>query len=460
MATANPLEEILNSEIDESAISALVGSLESQFASPTPKDTLQQNLTTSLNRNHHCSEQDRVLVTNAARNDQISAVAPSLLVANTTVIAGQKPPLPVDCIARVPSRNTNGSNISIAPPSQLSSVNSLVAPVTGAVTLGLSNVNTCGGVQAVQNLMQTGHTPPVPFNVIALPKPDAKLATGLSPSNVHRHVIVTVGSTNSGTIGYQTVTPNCVNIQHLNTSTPPLISTHVQNVGVTNVTNSLPGNPVYNLANAPPDQMPITLPVGADGMMLVGNRLAVQEQLDKQKDAKAPQQVVVNVVNTAGNVSQQHIVTKPESAAGVKPEVKFVTQPPNMATMHVMPNASTNVITITNKTLQAGAAQTVKVVRAPAVASAVQPHMQIVNVNPAIAARMVQPAQKPLAPRIPTTSSIRIAAAPQAIPMRTPGGMVIRGPPPPHVPVSSARFPLLKYVCTVCQCWEFNFFDV
>ena len=37
MAAVNPLEDILNSDVDESAISALVGSLESQIASQTSK---------------------------------------------------------------------------------------------------------------------------------------------------------------------------------------------------------------------------------------------------------------------------------------------------------------------------------------------------------------------------------------------------------------------------------------
>ena len=43
MATAsNPLEEFLSSEVDERALNALVGSLESQLASPTAKDSSQQ----------------------------------------------------------------------------------------------------------------------------------------------------------------------------------------------------------------------------------------------------------------------------------------------------------------------------------------------------------------------------------------------------------------------------------
>ena len=37
MAAVNPLEDILNSDVDESAITALVGSLESQIASQTSK---------------------------------------------------------------------------------------------------------------------------------------------------------------------------------------------------------------------------------------------------------------------------------------------------------------------------------------------------------------------------------------------------------------------------------------
>jgi hypothetical protein len=43
MAASNPLEEILNSEVDESAISAVVGTLESSLLSPTIKASAQLN---------------------------------------------------------------------------------------------------------------------------------------------------------------------------------------------------------------------------------------------------------------------------------------------------------------------------------------------------------------------------------------------------------------------------------
>ncbi|ELT99953.1 hypothetical protein CAPTEDRAFT_200519 [Capitella teleta] len=52
MAASNPLEEILNSEVDESAISAVVGSLESSLLSPTIKASVQHN-SEPPNRSNH-----------------------------------------------------------------------------------------------------------------------------------------------------------------------------------------------------------------------------------------------------------------------------------------------------------------------------------------------------------------------------------------------------------------------
>jgi hypothetical protein len=52
MATANPLDEFLNSEVDEFAISALVGSLTNELASPTSKESLQQKTAANSQKNH------------------------------------------------------------------------------------------------------------------------------------------------------------------------------------------------------------------------------------------------------------------------------------------------------------------------------------------------------------------------------------------------------------------------
>ncbi|KAK3579938.1 hypothetical protein CHS0354_020831 [Potamilus streckersoni] len=52
MAAANPLEDLLSTPIDESAVSALVGSLETRLASPTNKDPPQSLSELSVNSNH------------------------------------------------------------------------------------------------------------------------------------------------------------------------------------------------------------------------------------------------------------------------------------------------------------------------------------------------------------------------------------------------------------------------
>jgi hypothetical protein len=52
MATTNSLDDILSTEIDENAVNALVGSLESQLASTTHKDTAHTISDASINNNH------------------------------------------------------------------------------------------------------------------------------------------------------------------------------------------------------------------------------------------------------------------------------------------------------------------------------------------------------------------------------------------------------------------------
>lgn len=52
MATADPLDDLLNAVVDGHEISALVGTLESQLASPTNQEPPSQNSTTSINSNH------------------------------------------------------------------------------------------------------------------------------------------------------------------------------------------------------------------------------------------------------------------------------------------------------------------------------------------------------------------------------------------------------------------------
>lgn len=52
MASAKFLEEALNTDVDESAVSALVGSLETSLVTPTPAVSNQQGNTLNLNQNH------------------------------------------------------------------------------------------------------------------------------------------------------------------------------------------------------------------------------------------------------------------------------------------------------------------------------------------------------------------------------------------------------------------------
>ena len=52
MATADPLDDLLNAVVDGQEISAIVGTLESQLASPTNQESPNQSSTVSVNSNH------------------------------------------------------------------------------------------------------------------------------------------------------------------------------------------------------------------------------------------------------------------------------------------------------------------------------------------------------------------------------------------------------------------------
>ena len=446
MAAANPLEEILNSEVDESAISALVGSLESQLASPTPKAATQQHLTTSLHSNHNCGEQAGAPLSNAQEN-RISTV----VVGPNTTTLDHKTVLSTTSNASMPPQSTNGSDELVGHPAQLIGINSIVTPGSAAALSRLANVNTRGITPGT--LSQAASAAPhsnVHRSVVCDTVP-------ISVSGgIPKHAVVTIGSTNTGTVTFHP--PNSSHVTHHINAASPDHGHSIDIVSHTNMTstpnhsagvmNSIPGNAMFNLANVAAEQKPLMLPESAANdssrqqqQAAAASRMTVREQIEKQqRDTNKRQHVVVNILN-ANNAQKNPQTTQKLDVPVTPAQPRFVTQTmsavPQMHVATSLPTAttvSTSVITITRPV---STPQTVTIVRHPSSSPSAPHHqnIQIVNMNNTNAPRMAVSSQKTLAPRLVPTTSIRIATPtppvqPAPVPIRapgTPGTVLVRG---------------------------------
>ena len=437
MAAANPLEEILNSEVDESAISALVGSLESQLASPTPKAATQQHLTTSFLNNHNCGEQAGAPIYNA-QESRISSVA------NTTTL-DHKSVLHTTSDAPMPPQSTNGSNELARHPAHLLGINSMVTPGSAAALGTFANVNTRGLAPGPGPGTLSQAAPAAPHsNLHRGAVGDSRLAS--VAGGIPTHAVVTIGSTNTGTITYHP--PNSGNvIHHAPTPSNIVSNTNMSTVNhATNVMNNLTGNAMFNLANVAAEQKPLMLPMSMvnDGKQLTSlsaatGQMTVREQIEKQqRDANKRQHVVVNILNASNaHKNPQNTPTQPVYVSQTMPAMSPVQR------MHLassLPMATTGMSSVITLPGTPSTPQAVTVVRHSSSSPSAlhQQHIQIVNVNNTSTPRMAVTSQKTLAPRLVPATSLRIATPPpvqpQPVPIRAPGNVVIRGAP--HVSIN------------------------
>ena len=147
MATSNPLEEILSSAVDENAINALVGSLESQLASPVPKQLIQQVSNPPTTPNH--------VTTGIISN------------ASSTHAVDHKPPVLVSGSTNLGTINTQNGPKQGVPGIPISSIRQ-----TGSVTFhNVQNANTKPNVSVITNatptvtLQSVKSESPIPRNV-------------------------------------------------------------------------------------------------------------------------------------------------------------------------------------------------------------------------------------------------------------------------------------------------------
>ncbi len=296
MATPNPLEDILNSEVDESAIKSLVGSLESKLLSPTTRDTSGHNTLAPENTNHvgeaHITSAGPVTVAHRVDQHDIHSGNPC------------NARFPVPGLQSLPS--TNGSKETVAQ-SQIIGVNSTVGPVV--VTRTLTNAFPHTTQQAIDIK---------PPNILLKSEPNVAVP---KPT-----VLVSVGSTNSGTVSLgntNTVITNGVTNQSgvpAVRNSPVLSLTNVAAERKPLLVSNLPDKKPIHISNAlSPSVFHQTSISGVD----IKPSLA---SVGLTQPRPAIVQTVVKQEALPRNVSSGAVLNV-SPATSIKSEVKFVPQP-------------------------------------------------------------------------------------------------------------------------------------
>lgn len=334
MATANPLEDILNSDVDPNAISALVGSLESQLASTTNTDHPQLNSVSTGTRNHVQTQHIGAHVNINAKTDQ---VALSSLGIKSTIQPCNNP---------ISHSSANGSNSSLAKPQLLTLANNVTATAESVSTSIASPSNK-------------------PAMTVAKPVPNANMLLN-SDSVQNKHVTVSTSAT--GGVLLQT------------TQNGGITTTH-STIAVTN-------SGIHNLANVAAEQKPLIVnhTVHSTGIpieqrTLVNAQGKPQFVIKNEPDERATNLVHVTLKSSGANTpATSTIINKPN------PQTVTVVRPSNIVHTHhqQQPHQQIQIVNVPNSVnprLQGvSMAQTKtlapRMVQAPPVRIAPQQHQQ------------------------------------------------------------------------------------
>lgn len=394
MATANPIEDLLSTDIDESEVSAFVGSLESRLASPTHKDISHQITDSSVNSNH---------ISNVLNVSTATCSSSSLF-----TVQGQKGlqshGSPV--INSLYGANVKSDSQLLGIPSILNSTNATGSP-GGLLNITALNstpnktntraVNSSGNIM----LVAPSHTPPLPV-----------------ASHTPPHVNVGPNGNLTFTGANNRASPqNCTVVTaHNNTS-----NTTVCGSG-SDGSKTVSSSAMYNLASIAAEQKPLAVPTGMLDIKSSGanNKLTVRDQLDKKPN--------ISSLSGSPSASKHQIVVKQESRH-VKQEPMQQSQPSsvhivNATSKGIVSNTSGshNVITvsrpavgqggaivrpqiITTQTTHANGAQQMTVVpRMPNATNSQPKTVQTTRINAPI--RIAAAPQINIAPRPGTVSNI------------------------------------------------------
>lgn len=347
MATTNPLEDILSREIDESAVHALVGSLESRLASPTHKEASQQNAESAVNNNHINSHAPSD--SSASRNSPFNHVPGINITHGPTTLTH-------DNISHINNVSISSTK-SLQSYSQIMGINSIMNSSSPANSGGVSVVNSCGP-NRISDPGKMGSTPSI------------RIITQTRPSSNSPVITLPGGNVKSFT--------NPVSVSNVNATS-------------TGVNNS---RAMFDLANIASEQKPITIPPGQVNQVKVVQNMSavmVQDQINNQKEKTGvgtvmsglgPNQFIIKRESPTMHIKQEVPQFMKQEGSIVKsemPNVKRMQGSPDINVMHLGSNPNllqqaTNVHIVNAKpnatnsnviTLSRTQPQTVTVVRPP-----------------------------------------------------------------------------------------------
>uniref|UniRef100_A0A8W8JY79 TAFH domain-containing protein n=1 Tax=Magallana gigas TaxID=29159 RepID=A0A8W8JY79_MAGGI len=290
MATTNSLDDILSTEIDENAVNALVGSLESQLASTTHKDTAHSISDASMNNNHISNASAPVACTSTVFiNNFPTSASKNMTIQNNVAL--------------------NSSNISHlkTSESQLLGLNSIV-----------SNVNSSEGGDLSVNANNINRNSPVPVNHVRIashPQTVANSRNSPSPSVSGQLNNVSVASVRSST-------PNQVVIN--NGQSLPNVSSIVNSANSANF-NATDHKPVIRSTHSSPLNQNSSQDVKPGPTQIVNI---------KHEPVGSPHRGVLSVKQETGS---------PSSGFGVKQEHQLAIQPVPGAP-HNVPHPSVHLV--------------------------------------------------------------------------------------------------------------------
>ncbi|XP_071091950.1 transcription initiation factor TFIID subunit 4-like isoform X1 [Haliotis cracherodii] len=288
MADPGSIDDLLSSEIDETAVSALVGSLESQLASPTNKEPPKTISDASVNNNHIGTSSTNVTSTNPS------------FVANSTTSAGQK---------GLPIHNNTALNASFGPTSKSNLSENQILGIASIINSSPVPATT-GGVSLLNvNTVNSKAANPSHIRIITQPQNNA-----INPTNT---TVVHIPASNTGSF------MNSIGNSNVNS-----ITTSVHGTSGLSATrdNSAASNAIYNLATIAAEQKPISVAQnGSPHQQTVQN-------IHRGKDSSVSSSQPFLMKQEPGNgaVKQEN---NPNSPYIIKQEVKQESM--NMQTIHL-----------------------------------------------------------------------------------------------------------------------------
>ncbi|GIX76677.1 transcription initiation factor TFIID subunit 4 [Caerostris darwini] len=378
MATVNSLEDMLSSEVDESAVNALVDSLESHLASSSNVQLSSQEVnTTSVSLNH---------------------VINSVLADNnvTRLLDGQKQGV-ITVSQAPPLINVDKSSVSSSP---IGDANSIITTNSSNVISTLPGALPASGyiTQVTGPSQQTLFTPAVSGNITI-----NRTASNQEIKIVSQAIATQINSTCTINTRSKTAAAAVSSLPNGKSNNTTLLNIRPSQ------TSSV--SSIYDLASVASQQSPINTP-----STCITTSTPTSSQI--QTTVANGKQISTTKLQTDSKPSSSE---KNNKIVGITRSLDSISVPSTVVQTTVM-HPVTTVLQVNNPTIvsksHVSTSQSVNVVSQVVTPSILSPGVQIVNVNPRLGGQNIA-GQKTLAPRVMlATNPVRIAAAPQILTAR------------------------------------------